>query len=310
MTDTIYFFFFEPGIFPDFLNPCLSLTSYTRAHSSPVLPGSWASGCLGEWMTRCARITSMEVEGSQEKNIRTLIGGVFPGGCHFIILAISLVWNVFKLSFVHFNNNAWRNSCSVYKWPSFLHKWMTFKRRRKWYRFQWTTENWMCYGHFGWILFTAPHCKGHFWDKLNMVRLLTELKELMMTGFVGIMDCSFFFFNCLTLCSKAFMGEMIPYLRFALKYLNKSKLVFKGGKRWKKDDVLKGSGWRLTGDFLRPFLYFRNELKILCWKLEKSISWLFYNDLYYFAWLFRVTDSSSRADASSMMTSPSTPTST
>ena len=68
-----------------------------------------------------------------------------------------------------------------------------------------------------------------------MVRLLTELKELMMTGFVGIMDRSFFFFfNCLTLCSKAFMGEMIPYLRFALKYLSKSKLVFKGGGRGKE----------------------------------------------------------------------------
>ena len=38
------------------------------------------------------------------------------------------------------------------------------------------------------------------------------------------------------------MGEMIPYLRFALKYLSKSKLVFKGGKEGKKDDVLKGSG--------------------------------------------------------------------
>lgn len=159
----------------------------------------------------------------------------------------------------------------------------------------------------------SPTVKGHFWDnqvKLNMARLLTELKELMMTGFVGIMDRSFFFFYCLTLCSKAFMGEMIPYLRFALKYLSKSKLVFKGGKRWKKDDVLKESGWRLTGDFLRPFLYFREELKILCWKLEKSISWLFYTDLYYFAWLFRATGSSSRADASSTMTSPFMPTST
>lgn len=160
-----------------------------------------------------------------------------------------------------------------------------------------------------------PTVKGHFWDnqvKLNMVRLLTELKELMMTGFVGIMDHTFFFFffNCLTLCSKAFMGEMIPYLRFALKYLSKSKLVFKGGKRWKKDDVLKESGWRLTGGFLRPFLYLRKELKILCWKLKKAFLGFFYNDLYYFAWLFRVTDSSSRADASSTMTSPSTPTST
>lgn len=43
---------------------------------------------------------------------------------------------------------------------------------------------------------------------------------------------------------------------------------------------------------------------------KKNISWLFSNDIYYFAWLFRVTDSSSRVDESSTMTSPSMPMST
>ena len=153
-------------------------------------------------MTRCARVTSTEVEGNREKNIRTLIGGVFPGECHFIYFfwPFHLFENVFKLNFVDFNNNAWRNSCSIYKWPSFFHKWMTFKKRRRWYKFQWTAEN--CGLDVLWGLRVDsssqyPSVKGHFWDnqvKLNMVWLLTELKELMMTGFVGITDLSFFFF--------------------------------------------------------------------------------------------------------------------
>ena len=59
------------------------------------------------------------------------------------------------------------------------------------------------------------------------------------------------------------------------------------------------------------FLYFRKYLGNFGLKIKKrSIPWLFPSDGYYFAWLFRVIDSSSKVGESSTMTSPSTLTST
>ena len=179
-------------------------------------------------MTRCARITSTEVEGNREKTSEHWLVVFFLGNVTLFFWPFHLFENVFKFSFVNFNDNAWRNSCSIYKWPSFFHKWMTFKKRRRWYRFQWTAEN--CGLDVLWGLQVDsssqyPSVKGHFWDnqvKLNMVSLLTELKELMMTGFVGIMDLGFCFcfFNCLT-------GYVVKHLWMkwyhALKYLSEYK---------------------------------------------------------------------------------------